>query len=198
MGGNIQIGDGVSIYDSYNLYEINILTQGDTIIYYDFSTNHEYTNRPVIWFKNLFSDIPSVYMNESGLNELSREFKKSFNAPFMDSAFFRPSFFGTFCGEGGSETSEHAEVRQLIKAKKTDKLFKLLTSGNTYDQLWGYYGFHMLARSGYKLSSEVQRIMHVIENKKGNLSACDGCLFDDYAIDWMIENIIKRENTIKH
>ncbi|MCC7029820.1 MAG: hypothetical protein IT257_05895 [Chitinophagaceae bacterium] len=198
MGGTILIGDGEAVYDSYNLYQINILTQGDTIIYYDFSNNHQNSDRPVIWFNNLFTAIPSVYKNESGLNALSREFRKNFNAPFRDSVFFRPSFFGIYCGEGGVETSEHAKIRQLIVSKKSPELLNLLFSSNTYDQLWGYYGFHMLAQSGYKLSADVQNIMHVIENKKGNLSACDGCLVDDYAIDWLIENIIKRETPIKH
>lgn len=188
QGGVIIVEDSTG----YNKCDIYIITHGDSIIYYDFTNNCENEYHPNPIFMNLFCQIPNLYKNEIKYQKLQKRFRNAFGSNFSHTAFWSGATFGVSCGEFGGPTDEMSKIAKLIISKNTTELLKYLTSSSTAMQLYGYYGFYKLKKKNYVLPNEIARIMTLIENKKGEIRACDGCDHSNQEIQWIIENLIKQ------
>lgn len=154
--------------------QVNIITQGNLIIYYHLE------RKEFIDFPKSYKTKDTVYTfsDSSRLAAMRSKFKNCFLAPLNENELFVDTiYYGSMCGHSRQEqlTPQQAQIKEWVVKRDTANLFKWLQSTNTERQVYAVQGFHSLHFMRVKISDEAKRLISYIIKKKGNIQYCGIC-----------------------
>ena len=78
------------------------------------------------------------------------------------------------------------------KAQDVTGVVSALKSANAEKQLYALKGYRILVNQGYTLTDEEKKIISIVEQKKGTVSTCSGCMY----MDDTFQNVVSQINEI--
>jgi hypothetical protein len=121
-------------------------------------------------------------------------FENSFRQTFGDTLnhgdlFLTDIVYGSHCGLGGVNPEFMEQLNLLLLDENVDVIRHWLKSANAEKQLYAIYGYRILVNQGYNLTDEEKRIISIVEQKKGTVYTCMGCLYSDETFQHVVSSI---------
>ncbi len=155
------------------IYEILILTNGDSIIY----------AKLVLYPKGPNTNILIQYSDNKLFHQLQKSYSVTYGRKVIIKDFFISYVvYGNRCGRGAVERDYRIRLNKLIESKNIKKLDKWLSSPTAEIQVYAVDGFFQLKEKGYTLTPKELQLINIIKNKKGEIRACSGCIFSSWEI----------------
>lgn len=150
-------------------HKICILTQGNLIISYNFTSDN--------WLDEIRSDsLKSTtysFVDTVRVAALKVRFQKCFLAPLNEKELFKDDiWYGAKCRMDDKLTDQQEQIKNWVIKKDTVNLFTWLQSTNTEKQIFAVQGFHSLQFMGVKINDDAKRLISFIMKKKGNIKTC--------------------------
>lgn len=150
-------------------HKICILTQGNLIISYNFTSDNrlgEIRSDSLKFTTYSFTDTTRIAA-------LKVRFQKCFLAPLNEKELFKDDiWYGTKCRMDDKLTEQQEQIKNWVIKKDTASLFTWLQSTNTETQIFAVQGFHSLHFMGVKISDDAKRLISYIIKKKGTIKTC--------------------------
>ena len=153
-------------------YHINLLSDDKEIFYYSFNKKNSNENNWEDYF-----DPVDTFKSANKFNEFEAAFLKTYNAQLVKADLFQKIVYGGACGIAGIPTQYQQKLDSLLRVKNIQSIRLWLKSANTEKQLYALMGLKALSRNGYKLTSEDTRLIKLINQKKGMVNTCGGCIY---------------------
>lgn len=120
-------------------------------------------------------------------------FRQSYGDTLNHNDLFLTSIvYGGHCGIAGTTPEYMEQLNFLLLNNKVDEIRKWLKSANAAKQLYAIRGYRILVNQGYNMTDEEKRIIEVVEQKKGTVSTCSGCIY----MDESFQNVVAEINSI--
>ena len=84
------------------------------------------------------------------------------------------------------------QLNILLQDDNVDRIRQWLKSANAEKQLYALKGYRILVNQGYTLIVEEKRIISIVEQKKGTVSTCGGCIY----MNEEFQNVVSEINAI--
>lgn len=155
-------------FSVFSRSKINIIRQGNRLIYYVAETDSLNGKPPVV----------SRFTDQKAYDTLKSIFARTFDAPLNEKESFIDSIaYGSICGHypPGQVPKEKKLVDQWAAAKDRSSLLKWLQSTNTEKQLYAVWGFWGLYQRRVALTAREKEMLDVVMKKKGNIRTCGPC-----------------------
>ncbi len=166
-------GTGGNFINNYSVY---ILTTKDKIFYYRFTKsiykykNPEHSEHNEETIDSLRDDIE--------YSSFENAFRQVYNNNIDHNDLFLTSIvYGSLCGIAGINPEYMEQLNLLVEEENIDGVRRWLKSANAEKQLYALNGYRILVNQGYNLTDEEKRIILIVEQKKGAVSTCSGCLY---------------------
>ena len=178
-------GTGGSFINNYRAY---LLADKNKLFYYKF-------------IKTVYKDKGSEQWQKceetiDSLNETAGyfSFKNFFKQTYGDTLnhydlFLTSIVYGSHCGIAGVNPEYMEQLNLLLQDDNVDIIRQWLKSANAEKQLYAIKGYRILVNQGYKLTDEEKRIISVVEQKKGSVSTCSGCIYMDMTFQDVVSEI---------
>lgn len=178
-------GTGGSFINNYRAY---LLADKNKIFYYKF-------------IKTVYKDKGSEQWQKNeetidSLNETTEyfSFENFFKQTYGDTLnhydlFLTSIVYGSHCGIAGVNPEYMEQLNLLLQDDNVDIIRQWLKSANAEKQLYALKGYRILVNQGYKLTDEEKRIISVVEQKKGSVSTCSGCIYMDMTFQDVVSEI---------
>ncbi|RBA29315.1 hypothetical protein [Flavobacterium tibetense] len=179
--------------DSYEVFQIKLITAENDIIHYEFS---EQKNKKV---KSDWSDsyiwkpyyvLIERFKNEKKLNNLKTTFKNNFQAELNEKELFLKDYtYGENCGVGAMNSKERIELNDFVVKNNKNSILNWLKSTNSEKQLYAVEGILKLIKSGSQFSKQELDLFRKVTDKKGTIKVCHGCIYSTQEVSEIIKNI---------
>jgi hypothetical protein len=197
---NVPSNDGTG-GNFINNYRIYLLTTKDRIFYYKFVKTLYKKNGSEQWEPNE-ETLDSLRDNGEYLsfeNLFTQTYGNSLN--YYD-LFLTSIVYGSHCGFAGINPEYMGQLNLFLQLKNVDIIRQWLKSANAEKQLYAIKGYRILVNLGYTLTDEEKRIISIVNQKKGTVATCSGCIFMGRTFQDMVSEInsippeyLKPENT---
>jgi hypothetical protein len=81
------------------------------------------------------------------------------------------------------------QLNVLLQDGNVDLIRQWLRSPNAEKQLYALRGYRILVIQGYNLTDEEKRIISIVEQKKGRVSTCSGCMYMNQTFQDVVSEI---------
>jgi hypothetical protein len=168
-------GTGGNFINNYRVY---LLANKNKIFYYRFIKNEEIIDSlkdstEYISLENLFRQTYGVALNQYDL-------------------FVTSVVYGSRCGYAGMDPAYMEQLNVLLKNENVDVIRHWLRSANAETQLYALRGYRILVNQGYGLTDEEKKIISIVEQKKGTVNTCSGCI----SMDETFQDVVSGINSI--
>lgn len=184
---NIPANDGTG-GNIINNYIVNLLATDKKIFYYTL-TNTFYKNKGSDkWEKNI--DTVDSLFDKREYESFKNLFKQIYNDTLNGQDLFVTYIvYGGNCGIAATDSEYMEKMKQLLQDENVTEIRQWLKSPNAEKQLYAIRGYRTLVNQGYKITDEEKHIIEVIQQKKGTISTCSGCLYSSQTIEQTIVEI---------
>ncbi|MFT3981632.1 MAG: hypothetical protein QM687_14250 [Ferruginibacter sp.] len=191
--GIIKIEEHLPVNDetggsTINNYRIYLLADKNKIFYYRFIN----TACKNIHSGQLEENVEIIDSLKDGIEYSSLEniFKQTYNADLnSDDLFLTSIVYGAHCGIAGVNPVYMEQLNMLLQNEDIDIIRQWLKSANAEKQLYALKGYRILVNLGYKLTDEERTIIPIVEQKKGSVSTCSGCIYQDETFQSVVAEI---------
>lgn len=181
-------GTGGSFINNYRVY---LLANKDKVFYFKFIKTV---------YKNTGSD--NLEKKEETIDSLTDKteyalFENSFRQTYGDTLnhndlFLTSIVYGGHCGIAGTNPEYMEQLNFLLLKNDIAEIRQWLKSANAEKQLYALRGYRILVNQGYTMTDEEKKIIEVVEQKKGTVSTCSGCIF----MNETFQNVVSEINSI--
>lgn len=187
---NVPANDGTG-GNFINNYRVYLLADKNKIFYYKFIKTVYKNKGSEQWEKNE-ETIDSLNDNTAYFS-----FENSFKQTYGDTLnhydlFLTSIVYGSHCGIAGVNPEYMEQLNLLLQDENIDVIRQWLKSANAEKQLYAIKGYRILVNQGYNLTDEEKRIISIVEQKKGMVSTCSGCIYTDETF----QNVVSEINSI--
>jgi hypothetical protein len=187
---NLPANDGTG-GNFINNYRVYLLAGKNKIFYYKFIKTVYKNKGSEQWDKNE-EVIDSLNDNAEYLS-FENSFKQTYGDTLNQYDLFLTSIvYGSHCGIAGVNPEYMEQLNLLLQDNNVDIVRQWLKSANAEKQLYALKGYRILVNQGYNLSDEEKRIISIVEQKKGSVSTCSGCIY----MDITFQDVVSEINTI--
>ncbi|MES2774694.1 MAG: hypothetical protein V4722_10940 [Bacteroidota bacterium] len=177
--------------NNINNYKIYLLSTKDSIFYYKFIKT-VYENKGADEWERSEETIDSA---KDHFEYLSFEnlFKQTYGDTLNHSDLFLTSIvYGSHCGIAGINPEHMEQLNLFLQDENINAIRQWLKSANAEKQLYAIKGYRILVNQGYALTDEENRIISIVEQKKGTVSTCSGCMY----MGETFQNVVSEINSI--
>ena len=187
---NIPANDGTG-GNRINNFRVYLLTTKDKIFYYKF-INTIYKKKGADEWETNEQSIDSLSDNSEYLS-FENLFKQTYGDTLTNYDLFLTSIvYGSHCGIAGVNPEYMEQLNLLLQDNNVDIIRQWLKSANAEKQLYALKGYRILVNQGYTLTDEEKKIISIVEQKKGTVSTCSGCMY----MDENFQNVVSEINAI--
>ena len=181
-------GTGGSRINNYRAY---LLADKDKIFYYKLIKTVYKSKESDQWEKSeeTIDSLKDIIEYVSFQNSFRQTYGDTLNHYDL---FLTSIVYGSHCGIAGVNPEYMEELNLLLQEDNVDMIRQWLKSANAEKQLYAIKGYRILGNQGYTLTDEEKRIISIVEQKKGTVSTCSGCMF----MDETIQNVVSEINSI--
>lgn len=181
-------GTGGSFINNYRVY---LLADKNKIFYYRFIKT-VYKNKGAEQWERNEETIDSLKDNTAYFS-FERSFKQTYGDTLNhDDLFLTSIVYGSHCGFAGVDPEYMAQLNLVLQNENIDVIRQWLKSANAEKQLYAIKGYRILVHQGYDLTVEEKRIISIVEQKKGTVSTCSGCIY----MEETFQNVVSEINSI--
>lgn len=178
-------GTGGSIINNYRVY---LLANKDKVFYHKFIKTVLKNTGSENWEKNV-ETIDSL-TDKTEYASFESSFKQTYGDTLNPNDLFLTTIvYGGHCGMAGSNPEYMEQLNFLLLNNEVTEIRKWLKSANAEKQLYAIRGYRILVNQGYVTTDEEKRVIAVVEQKKGTVSTCSGCLFMDETFQEVVSEI---------
>ena len=187
---NIPANDGTG-GNRINNFRVYLLTTKDKIFYYKFIKTIYKKKGNDEWETNE-QTIDSLNDNSEYLS-LKNLFKQTYGDTLFNYDLFLTSIvYGSHCGIAGVNPEYMEQLNLLLQGDNVEIIRQWLKSANAEKQLYALKGYRILVNQGYNQTDEEKKIISIVEQKKGTVSTCSGCMY----MDETFQNVVSEINAI--
>jgi hypothetical protein len=154
-------------------YQVNLLVKNDSIYFSSVLFDNNYYDKVYSKFNAIKIDTNRCLKYLQQRNDFYKSTKKL--SDLKDDLNLNEEY-AFYCGDGNLKTFEGKYIEGLVKNKKINKLINLSNSLSCEEQAYGETGLVMLQKEGYKLPSNIIRIVTHIKARNSELVVCEGCI----------------------
>ncbi len=147
-------------------FQIDILKRNDTILVASVNTK----GYSQLTFSQLDTINVAMY-----LKERNKFYRSSKTAKMLVNEISLYETFAFHCGYGSPMTQKGFEVESFVENEEIYKLATLLKSFSVETQAFGVGGFEMLVKEGYRLPSDIDKLIKHIKKRNSETIICSGC-----------------------
>lgn len=174
---NVPANDGTG-GNFINNYRVYFLATSDKIFYYKFIKTFYRNKGAEEWEKN--EETIDSLKDATEYTSFENSFQQTYGDALNPNDLFLTSIvYGSHCGIAGVNPEYMERLNSFLKDNKVDEIRQWLKSANAEKQLYALRGYRILTNQGYSLTDEEKRIISIVEQKKGTVSTCSGCIFMD-------------------
>ncbi len=172
-------------------YKLSLLTTGTDIIYYSLAKKRLLQRMQDGYHWNFDWETIDSFTNKLAVDGLEISFKEEYKLALKQEELFDDQkVFGFKCSYSGEMPKLMKELLTILNSNNYNVLDEWLSSANTEKQVYAVYGLYCLSRKGINFTTEQQRIILLIRNKKGKVNVCRGCLYSSDDIGLIVNRIL--------
>ncbi|HTE34226.1 MAG TPA: hypothetical protein VK666_27795 [Chryseolinea sp.] len=181
------LNDGTGGY-MLNNYRIYLLSTKNRIFYYKFIYTIYDNKGPDNW--GLKGESIDSLRDDVEYLSFENSFKQTYGDTLNHSDLFLTSIvYGSHCGITGTNPEYRERLNLLLQDGGIDVIRHWLKSANAEKQLYALMGYRILKNQGYTLTEDEKRIISVVEQKKGTVYTCSGCIYMDEPFEGIVSQI---------
>jgi hypothetical protein len=172
---NVPANDGTG-GNFINNYRVYLLATGDKIFFYKFIKTFYRNKGAEEWEKN--EETIDSLKDAAEYTAFEDSFQQTYGDALNPNDLFLSSIvYGSHCGIAGVNPEYMERLNFFLQNNNVDIIRQWLKSANAEKQLYALRGYRVLTSQGYNLTDEEKRITSIVEQKKGTVSTCSGCIF---------------------
>lgn len=171
---NVPANDGTG--GNINNYRVYLLADKNKIFYYKFIKIVYKNKGSEQWEKN--EETIDSLKDNTEYSSFGNSFRQTYGDTLNHYDLFLTSIvYGSHCGFAGVNPEFMEQLNLLLLDKNVVLIRQWLKSANAEKQLYALKGYRILVNRGYNLTGEEKRIISIVEQKKGTVYTCSGCLY---------------------
>ena len=174
-----------------NNFRVYLLATKDKIFYYKLIKTVYKSKGSEEWEKN--EETIDSFKDNTEYVSFENSFRQTYGDTLNHYDLFLTSIvYGSHCGIAGVNPEYMEQLNSLLQDNNVDIIRQWLKSANAEKQLYAIKGYRILVNQGYSLTDEEKRIISIVEQKKGTVATCSGCMY----MDETFENVVSEINAI--
>lgn len=166
-------GTGGNFINNYRVY---LLADKNKIFYYKLDKTAYKNKGSEQWEKN--DETIDSLKDKTEYSLFENSFRQTYGDTLNHCDLFLTSIvYGSHCGFAGVNPEFMKQLNLLLLDKNVDLIRQWLKSANAEKQLYALKGYRILVNQGYNLKDEEKTIISIVEQKKGTVYTCSGCLY---------------------
>lgn len=181
-------GTGGNLIINYRVY---LLADKNKIFYYKFIKTTFKNKGSEQWEEN--NETIDSLKDNTEYSSFENSFSQTYGDTLNHNDLFLTSIvYGSHCGFAGVNPEYMEQLNLLLHNKNVDAIRQWLKSANAEKQLYALKGYRILVNQDYDLTDEEERIISIVEQKKGRVFTCSGCVY----IQETFQDVVSEINSI--